>query len=42
VLADARRQAAEMLARPRSLAAGVAIVALWLVAAALGQWWWWP
>jgi uncharacterized membrane protein YkvA (DUF1232 family) len=42
VLADARRQAAETLARPRSLVAGAAIAALWLAAAALGLWWWSP
>ncbi len=41
VLADARRRAAATLARPRSLAAGVAIGALWLSAVALGLWWWW-
>ncbi len=40
VLAAARRQAAATLARPRSLAAGVAIAALWLAAAAAGLWWW--
>lgn len=41
VLADARRQAALTLARPRSRAAAVAIVALWLAAVAASLWWWW-
>lgn len=40
VLADARRRAAATLARPRSLAAGVVIGALWLAAAAAAWWWW--
>ena len=40
VLADARSRAAATLARPRSVAAAVAIVALWLAAAAAGLWWW--
>lgn len=40
VLADARRQAALTLARPRSRAAAVAIVLMWLAAAGLGLWWW--
>ena len=40
VLADARRQAALTLARPRSRAAAAVIVLLWLAAAALCLWWW--
>ena len=40
VLADARRRAAATLARPRSLAAGVAIGTLWVALAAGGLWWW--
>ncbi|MDH4391093.1 MAG: DUF1232 domain-containing protein [Aquabacterium sp.] len=39
VLADARRRAAAMLARPRSLAAGLAIGLLWVGLAAAGLWW---
>ena len=39
VLADARRRAAATLARPRSLAAGVAIGMLWVALAASGLWW---
>ena len=40
VLADARRQAALTLARPRSRVAAMAIVLLWLVLAGCGLWWW--
>ena len=40
VLADARRQAALTLARPRSRAAAVVIVLLWLALAGCGLWWW--
>ena len=40
VLADARRRAAATLARPLSLAAGVAIGMLWVALAAGGLWWW--
>ena len=40
VLVDARRQAALRLARPRSRAAAVVIVGLWLAACAAGLGWW--
>ncbi len=40
VLADARRQAALTLARPRSWLAAAAIIGLWLAAALAGLWWW--
>lgn len=39
VLADARRRAALTLARPRSWAGAVAILVLWLAAAAACLWW---
>ena len=40
VLADARRQALLTLSRPRSGAAAMVIVGLWLAAAGAGLWWW--
>ncbi len=40
VLADARRQAMLTLSRPRSRAAAMVIVGLWLAAAGAGLWWW--
>ncbi len=40
VLADARRQAALTLARPRSWLAAAAILGLWLAAALACLWWW--
>ena len=40
VLADARRQAALRLARPRSRVAAAVVVALWLAACAVCLWWW--
>jgi uncharacterized membrane protein YkvA (DUF1232 family) len=42
VLAECRAAADAAGQRPRSLAGGAAIVALWLAAAALLGWWLWP
>ena len=42
VLAECRAAADAAGRRPRSLAGAAAIVALWLVAAALLAWWLWP
>jgi uncharacterized membrane protein YkvA (DUF1232 family) len=42
VLAECRERAAAADRRPRSVAGPVAIVALWLIAAALLLWWLWP
>ena len=39
VLADARLRAEKLLQRPKSIAAAVAVVAAWLVLAALLAWW---
>ena len=42
VLADARRQAALSLARPRSRVAALGIAALWMAMSAACLWWLWP
>ena len=42
LMAEFREQAGTISARPRSVAAAVAIVLVWIAAAALIMWWLWP
>jgi uncharacterized membrane protein YkvA (DUF1232 family) len=42
LMAEFRAQALQVSAKPRSIAAGIAIVAIWISAAALLIWWLWP